>query len=194
MIRFYLAIVLLLISSSSFSEVLKDKFVFKLGTEVYTVKDTLEYYKRAHALHCVYSDSLMFEVFSKLFKQENEKMFVFEGEFSTEEKRYFNDFIMLGKIIVYIKSYNVEVNPSLKNYFKLQAKKKYCSHDVVFNSEGEFEKKFLELLKLEVFLRNRFLPTEVQRKSTQDEFDKAVVSVKSLLSSISDQISHEVYW
>ena len=65
---------------------------------------------------------------------------------------------------------------------------------VSFNPSTKFEKRAKELIRLEVFSRSRFLPTEKSGKVTVEEYKKAVDAARELMLSITRQIDEEVYW
>ena len=179
--------------------IVKDKFLFKLAGEVFTLSEVKSYFQSARALGCTFQDSLVNKVFAALLKEENQNYFNVTKQYSSSQKNYFKSLVKFGKVLVYIRSYNIEIKKEVLKYFSLQSEVRGCQH-VFTNMNSEkvkgrtFSRHFQEVVKLEVFLRARFLPTEIQGKTTAEDMQKAIISTKNLLNSISDQLDEEVYW
>jgi hypothetical protein len=172
---------------------LTDKFVFKVANEVFTVNNLKSYYGSLKSLKCIYPESLLYDVFRDEFQPKMEKWYFVSSQFSIGQKNYFNSVIKFGKLLVYSRSYDVVVKKSLKRYFYLSATKRKCDLGV-FDMNKNLVSSFEEVLRLEIFMRSRFLPTEKQGKSTRTDLEKAVKSSKDLIKSIDKQIDQEVYW
>ena len=193
--KFKLLMLMVLVSYSGpgISSQVKDKFIFKLAGEVFSLSDLKSYYAKGRSLHCIFSDSLLYKVYPNILDLSHEGNFNFQPKLSSSQKKYFSEFIGMGKLIIYIRSHNVDIGPSIKKYFHFLSKKKDCGKEL-FLTNGEMEQKFEEITKIEVFLRGRFLPAEIQGKATDKDMEKAIVSAKSLIKSINGQIDQEVYW
>jgi hypothetical protein len=172
---------------------LTDKFVFKVANEVFTVNNLKAYYNSLQNLKCIYPETLLYNVFKSEFNLANNKWYFVSPEFNEEQKQYFNSIIKFGKLLVYSRSYDVVVKKSLKKYFYLSATKLKCDLSA-FERNKDLTPSFNEILRLEIFMRSRFLPTERQGKSTKSDIEKAVKSSKDLIKSIDKQIDQEVYW
>lgn len=172
---------------------LTDKFVFKVANEVFTVTNLKSYFESLKSLKCIYPETLLYDVFREEFQPIMEKWYFVSPQFSQGQKTYFNGVIKFGKLLVYSKSYDVVVKKSLKRYFYLSATKRQCDLGV-FDKNKDLVSSFEEILRLEIFMRSRFLPTEKQGKSTRLDLKKAVKSSKDLIKSIDKQIDQEVYW
>lgn len=173
--------------------VLADKFVFKVANEVFTVKNLKTYFDQLQNLKCIYPETLLARVFDKEFSQDSNKWYFVSPKFNQGQQVYFNTVISFSKLLVYSKSHNVTVKKSLKKYFYLSAKNLKCGFSA-FETSRELKPQFEEILRLEIFMRSRFLPTEQAGKSTKADIVKAVKSAKDLINSIDKQIDQEVYW
>jgi len=180
-------------SSSEAETILKDKFVFKINSEVFSILDLKEYNDQLENLFCVYTDSILYQIFKNDFKANKSVIFDIHKEFSVTQKQYFSKLKTFAKGLVYKRNYDVLVNSYLKNYFKLSLKKNKCSSSVLLESK-EFNSKFYELIEYEIFLRSRFLPTDKQGKTTPGDYSRAVEGATNLLKSIDSQIEAEIFW
>ncbi len=181
-------------SANSVEKVLlKDKFVYKVAGEVFSLNELKNYFKSVHTLKCIYKDSLLVRVFQEEFNLKHEKLYAYRTDFSIAQKNYFRGLIKFGKTLVYSKSHEVTINPSLVKYFYLMGKKNGCSLKD-FDQKRRITGLFLEVVRLEIFLRTRFLPTESEGKSTDEDVKKAVIAARSLIKSIDEQLEQEIYW
>ncbi|MDP7319891.1 MAG: hypothetical protein QF441_04750 [Bacteriovoracaceae bacterium] len=189
---------LLVVSVSCFaqSEVnINDKFVFKVSQEVYSVTELKGYFVSMRQFHCVYNDSLVWKVFSGMFLSKNEPYLSYEKgkNFSDNQKKYFESLLKFGKLLVYTESQNIKSIDEISRYLIFKAKKTKCAQDI-FQTEHKLHKYYLEILKMEKFLRKRFLPAENFESVAQRDMLKAVSSARNLIDSIDKQVSEEVYW
>lgn len=193
---FILLVALLSVGSNSSAlsaESIKDKFVFKIGGEVFAVSDFKEYNRIQKKLKCIYPESLLIGVFNSEFKTIKKKSLVINEKFTSHQKEVFLKMRSFFKLLVYLKSHDIVLNEQLTKYFFLSAKQGNCGLDV-FDEKKEFTPKFKQLMHMEVFMRKRFLPSEAQGKSTPQDFKKAIEGVQALLKSIDPQVDEEVYW
>ena len=96
---------------------------------------------------------------------------------------------MLG----YADSQSVSVDPKVTKVFHLSAKENKCDLKS-FIKNGEVTQEMHDIIKMEIFVRSRFLPSEKNGKATQDDIKKALLTARSLMTSIGRQIEDEVYW
>lgn len=172
----------------------EDKLVYKVSGQVFTVNDLKSIYKSGKVLDCLFNNSLVDKVFSDFFEDKNLKYFKINKKFTSKQIEYFNDSISLMKLYMYRKSFSVQVKKELKKYLVLKAKTKKCTKGRKSENQSLLRGEVLELLKMEIFLRDRFLPVEIQRVSTKQEVEKAASSAKNFLRSIGEQLEQEVYW
>lgn len=116
-----------------------------------------------------------------------------QKKITSDQKKYFGRMIDLAKILVYSRSYNIQVEEKLEKFFYLRAKESRCGEDV-FNHKKRLTSNFKDLLKLEMFLRTRFLPTQKSVQLSKEDYKKAIKGAKNLIQSISDQLDEAVYW
>ena len=140
----------------------------------------------------MYPSSLVHRIFSSDFEGMKLKNFDQRSEFSKNEINYFERLIPFFKLMAYSKSHEVTVKPVLKKYFRLSAKQNKCDMSVFVDKN--FSETFEEIVKMEVFVRSRFLPSESQGKSSKADIDKAVIGARNLITSIDQQIEEEAYW
>lgn len=172
---------------------IRDKFVFKLSGEVFTVKEVRDYYESAYNLNCIFNGSLLYRVFFKDKIKRETDFFTINKNYSQVQKEFFSELLPFGKSLVYIRSYTIKIKPSIIKYFQLKAKKNNCNTSV-FKKDQTLSRKFREILELEIFLRTRFLPTEIEGQISSDDLNKAVLSARNLLKSINEQLDQEIYW
>lgn len=170
----------------------QDKYVFKISNEIFSLNNLENYFEELHNLKCYYPDSLLVRVFSDEMNSKHRNDFKMVEEFSDKQKAYFVRLINFGKLLVYSRSHNVKVNSALEKYFHSITIKNKCSKSS-FNG-SKFNPTAKELVRLEVFVRSRFLPVEKSGKVTKTDYLKAVTSTKALILSINRQIDEEVYW
>lgn len=194
LIRFLAFSGLFFISSTAIAEVVyRDKVVYKVGQTVFSLKDLEQNFQDIHNLKCMYSNSLLAKIFSKEISQKNKIHFAFQKELSTSSREFFESFIHFSNILVYSKSQSVVVNKEIIKFFYLTAKQNKCDLSSFENSKS-FNPIFRDIVRLEVFVRSRFLPTDKGGKTTSSDLEKAINSAKNLLKSINRQIENEFYW
>lgn len=189
----FLFLLIGIVSLNTSAVSLKDKFVFKLAGEVFTINELFEYYQQGRNFGCVYRDALIVRVFEKVFKGDNTQYFGPRKKFNSKQIAFLTKFMSFSKLLIYSRSYEVEIERGLLKYFKLLASKNSCGSSLYLEGK-DFHPKFLKIVRLEIFLRNRFLPIEAYRKVSEKEMMRALESAKGLLSSVDDQVSQEVYW
>ena len=173
----------------------QDRMIFKVSRTVFSQNDLLKIFTDINDLSCLYPESLLVQIFHKEFSQKNIKYFSPRVglELLASQKAYFLRIIPFMKLLTYAKSQSVVVNPSLSKYFYLSAKKKSCSV-LGFKSDKTLKPGLGAILRLEVFVRSRFLPSEKSGKTNSDDIQKAIQAAKNLMKSIGRQIGEEVYW
>jgi len=172
---------------------IKDQFVFKVANEVFTISDLKKFYLGMNDLNCMYPESLLYRIFFDEFKKGQIKKYSVSTKITSIQRNYFIQLIKFGKIMVYSKSHDVTVKNSLGNFFYLSASESKC-HLRSFTLNKKFKTYFKDILRLEIFMRSRFLPTEQQGKMTNADIKKAVSAGKNLIYSIDKQIDQSVYW
>lgn len=196
-----LAIFILAVSLVSFANTqglkthISDKLVFKVAGEVFALSDLKKYHTQLINIKCFYPDSVLFEVFSsKMINKFKKDLFNHRRHpFSGRQTVYFYGILPFYKLMLYTRSYSVEVKESLKKYFYHIGKKNKCDLTTFLDS-GNLRKEFEDLLKMEIFLRSRFLSNQKPSKIENEEFKKAVKSVQELVNSIEVQVDQEIYW
>lgn len=176
----------LLIYSVSYGQVVtKDKFVFKVSQEVYSVKDIQNYHNSLKYLKCVYPESLVYEVFFTYFPKKK-SLFKIDKKFSSDQKNAFYKVLPFFEFLSYAQSQKINVRPELYSYFDLQEKRSKCENYKNQHQRG--------IIKLEVFIRSRFIPEDKNQKMTSEDIKKTKSAIMSLVKSISNQIEDSVFW
>jgi hypothetical protein len=190
-------ILLVLICSQSFASkenvLIKDKVVFKAATEVFTLSELKSYFQSFQDMSCFYPDSLLTKIFSIELKDTKVANLDYSDVFTVNQKVYFVKILKFAKLLVYSRSHDVVLNNALNRYFYSIAKSKQC-YAGSFDENKEFNFFAKELMKLEIFMRSRFLPEEKSGKVTSKEYLKAVNGARALIKSLDKQIDEEVYW
>ena len=171
---------------------LQDKFIFKVSNEIFSLKDIQRNHQGLKQLKCVYPESLTYAIFINEVKRARQEFFEFSQDFSQKQIEYFKSLMSFYKLYVFSENSDVKVNQSLIKYLKIAAKENGCDKKV-FNGE-DFNPSFFKLIKLEVFVRSRFLATEKNSQGNTTNSQKAIVAVRNLIASINEQIESEVFW
>lgn len=183
----------LFVSRSHSEVVLRDAVVFKVVRKVFSLNDLKSYFDEINNLKCIYPDSILIKIFNEEFDPDNLKFFKFQKPFSSEQKEYFSSLLDFAKLLTYSEAQTVVVKPTIVKYLYLGAKNSGCSLKS-FQKDGQLKDRLAEIIRFEVFARSRFLPSEKSGVVTKDDIDKAIISAKNLLKSISRQVDDEVYW
>ncbi len=201
MISKYLKVLLLLggfflLNIQSQAEVIRqDRMIFKVARTVYSQNDLLQIFTHLNDLSCMYPDSLLYKIFNQDFSQESYKFLSGSksGKLSEVHKTHFLKLMPFMKLLIYAKSQAVVVNPSISKYMILSAKNNSCSRRNL-NKDNSLKAGLAELLRLEIFVRSRFLPSEKSGKTNQQDLVKSIQAARNLMKSIDRQIEEEVYW
>lgn len=183
-----------LYSTTAFCEVIfRDKVIYKVGQKVFSLADLHQNFKDIHNLECMYDDSLLVKIFANEFNKSNKLHFAFKPELSEASKEYFKQLIHFNNILIYSNSQSVIVKTDIVKFLYLTAKRNKCDLSVFADSKT-FISRFKHIIRLEVFVRSRFLPTEKGGKTTNLDLKKAIKSAKNLLNSVDRQLENEFYW
>jgi hypothetical protein len=191
-----------------FSAYSKDKeisfqnvFLYKINESVYSMQDLLQINKELTSLKCIYEDSVLAETFKEIIEISSaSEIFAFKDytkeKYSKNQLKVYQRFISYSKLFSYVESHKVAVQESVVKAFYLASKKMNCS-DSIFASSTEFTKSFNDTMRLEIFLRTRFVPETRGSKlkdNAKKDFELAISGIKTLLKTINKQIPDEVYW
>lgn len=192
-----LLLILTQLHSASAKTLSEDRFIFKIANEVQSLRDLENTFDRIQDFKCIYQGSLLVESFSEVFTPAQKSHFLVKNlsgyEFSNSDKLYFREFMTFSKLLIYSKSNRTFINSSVYKAFFIKAKRLGCNMDT-FKKNNSFQTDFTDIVRLEVFLRLRFLPEEKSGKATSLDFQKAVLSTKNFINSIDKQLSGEVFW
>ncbi len=199
--RFLLFCVLIISNFTNASEkiIKKDKFIFKISNEVYNVQDIINYNSYLEFMHCIEpSQFLINSVYLPWFKTTLSKLTSYKNEkaFTPEEKKYYIKIIPFFKMLIYKNTYDLVIKDDLISAMEMQAKKHSCYKHLDKNIEFKLSKNdiFLNLMKLELFLRSRFWNSARVSETRKEDLKKASASVLELTKSVSKQIVHLLYW
>ena len=176
-------------------------FLYKINDSVYSMQDLIKINKELNSLKCLYEDSILTEVFKEIvIIPGSSKVFAFKDytkvKYSKKQIDTYQQFILYSKLYSYVESHKVSIKQAVVKAFYLASRKMNCS-DNIFLSSTKFTKSFNEIMRLEIFLRTRFIPEargNKRNKNTKKDFALAVSGIKTLLKTINKQISEEVYW
>lgn len=176
----------------------KDAFIYKVSDEVYSLKDLQIMADNLKSLNCYYKDSLLTKVFEDIYTEgKNPKLYQVKDytktPYTSAQKEIFKKMVLFHKLKFYSDSHKISVKPSVIKAFYLASRQIGCSGSI-FLSSSEFTKNFESMMKMELFLRSRYLPEEKSGKNTNADNLQAVKSIKTLLNSIDKQVSEETYW
>lgn len=184
---------------SSYGKTLySDAFVYKISDRVYSLRDLEEIAQDFEVLSCYYQDAILLKVFKEILTlSKNKKLFVVKDytktPYSSEQIALFKQFIKYHKLKYYVDSHKVAIKKEIVKAFYLASKQLHCSHDI-FESSSEFKENFNRVMRIEVFLRTRYLPEEKSGKKTQADEQQAVLGIQTLLTSVDKQVTQETYW
>lgn len=187
--------------SNTFAEstkVFSDAFIYKISDQVYSIKDLQKVNKNFKTLKCYYSQSLLLKVFDDLIVMGKSKNLFnvkdyTKTPYSKKQIEYFEKSLKLFKLKYYSDSHKTPVKKEVVKAFYLASKQLSCDKSV-FEGTSEFRSDFNDLMRMEIFLRSRYLPEEKSGKKTKSDINQAVLGIKTLLNSIDKQVSEETFW
>lgn len=176
--------------------VLQDAFVFKVVNEVVSLNDMQRDYKLLQDLKCYYPESVLVIIFEGLTKNAEKIQFSSftpkQLTFDKTQKDFFSQVIQFYKLKAYISTHQVVIAQALVGGLYTVAKRSACRLDG-FESSNKLQTNFEQILKMEIFLRSRFLPDELGPPS-KERLIKIKSSARLFLESVSKQITEEVFW
>lgn len=187
------------LSTSAETKVLfSDVFVYKISDQVYSLRDLEQMNRNFNILKCYYPNSLLLKVFKELVEMGN-MTGIFDikdytkSAYSKNQIKYFEKSIKLYKLKYYSDSHKTSVKKDVVKAFYMASRKLTCTKKI-FISSSEFSPLFNDIMKMEIFLRSRYLPEERSGKKNKAEIIQAIVGIKTLLNSINKQVGEETYW
>lgn len=176
--------------------ILQDAFVFRVINEVVSLNDMQRDYKLLQDLKCYYPESVLVIIFENLRKNADSINFNSltpkQLTYDKSQKEFFAQVIKFYKLKAYISSHQVVVAPALVGGLYTVAKRSGCRLNG-FESSDKLQENFEQLLKMEIFLRSRFLPDE-KGPPSKERLVKIKSSARLFLESVSKQITEEVFW
>jgi hypothetical protein len=175
-----------------------DAFVFKISEQIISLNDLSHQIKTLKTLECYYPKSLLTQVFKQLIKDgEDSTLYKIQDytkvDYSKAQKDFFQSSILFYKLKIYSESHKTQVPRELTRAFYMASRQLNCGVNI-FDEGQEFTKEFYEVMKLELFLRTRYLPDENTSKKTKQDIDESIASINNFIGSIDKQISEETYW
>lgn len=176
--------------------VTQDIFLFRVTNEVFSLNDLREQQQILKEFRCMYPSSLLLKTFSSLIRGELKGIFhvknIKRPKYTKKQIRYFQNFLDMHSLKMYSKAHRVSVGDSLAKAFYLTGSRAKCQM-TGFKANKQFRPILREIVRLELFLRSRFLPGEGTSTENVD-YPKAIKSVRVLTKSIKKQVEREVYW
>lgn len=175
-----------------------DAFIYKISDQVYSLKDLEAVANNLIALKCYYQDSLLIKVFEDVYQLGKQKE-LFEIKdytkvaYSPKQKELFKKLLQFHKLKYYSDSHKVTVQKSIIKAFYMASRQLKCPQSI-FEETSSFSPEFNNIMKVEIFLRSRYLPEEKNGKNTNADVTQAVLGIKTLLNSVDKQITEETYW
>ena len=175
-----------------------DAFVFKISEQIKSLNDQNKKIKTLKTLECYYPKSLLTQVFKGLIKLgEDQSLYKIQDytkvDYSQAQKDFFQSSILFYKLKIYSQSHKTQVPRELPRAFYMASRQLNCGESI-FDMAQEFTKEFHEVMRLELFLRTRYLPDENTSKKTQQDIDESIASINNFIGSIDKQISEETFW
>lgn len=177
----------------------EDIFVFRVVDEIYTLKELELFYNELEVLKCILPESITMAVLNIPFEKEFKNYFKNRPskkiKFAVNQKFLFNLLKKSIKLKIYVESQRVKFSGQLENAFYTAATEQGCSKKI-FTAKRKFSKSFAEILKIEIFLKGRYLNEKSKGVNEVKKLRvaKAKTSILLLLESIEKQINDEVYW
>lgn len=183
----------------SAKRIYSDVFVYKVSDTVYSLKDLNQLQMNLTALNCYYPESILVKFFKTLIlKGKESSIFVVkdytQSNYSPHQREYFKKAIEYHKLKFYSDSHKVSVNKSIVESFDKASRQTKCSREIFNLKNQSFTSSFEEVMKMEIFLRSRYLPEKLDAKNPEKDIKQALVGIKNLLNSIDKQVSEEVFW
>lgn len=189
----------LFISQNTFAKkVFSDVFIYKISNNVYSLNDLKTVDENLNALKCYYPDSLLIKIFNQVMSQgKNKSIFIVKNytkvNYSKEQISYFKNMIDYHKLKFYSQSHKSALKKEIISAFYLASRQLNCPSSI-FDKNKNFVESFAEVMKIEVFLRTRYLPEEKKTKNLKTDIEQALLGIKNLIGSIDKQVSEETYW
>ena len=185
----------LIISANTFGGkkvLVKDKLVFKVVNEIFSLSDLVEYKRQFDLFKCFYGqEALIIQAFSNDFKFD--PGLYSPEKFTRVEKQKYQAVLPFFKLLVYSKTYQLPLSNELVETLKNGSGQRSDCVGSIFNTKNELQSTFKDLLQLEIFLRSRFLTAEKKEQLNKD-LSKAVENVRDLSKSVNKQLSQIIYW
>lgn len=177
-------------SSNKF--LVKDKLVFKVVNDIFSLSDLVAYKNNFDSFKCFYGqEALIVKSFSSDFEFSPE---AYSAEnFTKKEKVEYQAVLPFFKLLVYSKTYRLPLSKELIESLKSASTQRVDCKENIFNNKRELVSSFKDLLQLEIFLRSRFLTSE-KRALLNKDLNKAVENVRDLSKSVDKQLSQIIYW
>jgi len=171
-----------------------DVFLFRIVDTVYSLNEVKSIHKDLKTLKCIYPESLLKDVFKGVISRgEDQSIFKVKDyskeKYSAVQITFFKKLIRFAKLKSYIQSHKVKLSPGLEGLFYQAAVKNKCSMQV-FGVDKKFAPNFFKLVRMEIFLRSRYILDDKKKNGGQS----GAQGVNALIKSIENQISEEVYW
>lgn len=174
----------------------QDAFIFRVMNEVVSLNDMQRDYGLLQDLKCYYPESVLVIIFDNLKKNADELNFTSltpkQITYDKSQKDFFSKVIKFYKLKTYTSSHRVVIAPALIGGLYTVAKRSGCRL-AGFESSDKLQANFEQILKMEIFLRSRFLPDE-KGPPSKERLVKVKSSARLFLESVSKQITEEVFW
>ena len=175
-----------------------DAFIYKISKSIYSLEDLRRNNDNLKALKCYFPESLLVVVFDKLLKLgQDQSLFEIKDytkvAYTQVQKNYFTQSLIFHKLKFYSDSHKTVVSKELVDAFYAASTKLSCGK-TIFDENKDFTADFREVMRLELFLRSRYLPTEQNTKKTSTDLKQAMLGIKNLLSAMDRQITEETFW
>jgi hypothetical protein len=196
---FFLWILILSYSANLFAApklLQQDAFIFRIMNDVISFNDMKRDYGYLLDLKCLYPESILIVIFEELKKDADtikfEQLTPDKISYDKQQKDFFKKVINFYKLKAYTQTHQVMINPALITGFYAVGKRSKCNMDG-FASSKKFKDHFAHIVKMEIFLRSRFLPDQ---KGPPDaaRLTKIKGSANLFVESVSKQITEEVFW
>lgn len=189
----------LLFNTNTYSrKIFSDVFIYKISNNVYSLNDLRQTQENLVALSCYYPQSLVTRVFRDLItKGKNKSIFEVKDytktPYSKEQKSYFKSIIAYHKLKFYSDAHKTAIQKQIAKAFYMASRQLKCPIDI-FSEDKNFLPGFEEVMRIELFLRSRYLPEEKDSKKVEADFKQAISGIKNLMDSIDKQVTEEVFW
>lgn len=164
----------------------RDIAVFRIVNDVYFLSDVINIKKSLQKLDCLLGGAFLNEI----LKLKDEKLFIHTNSNISDLKKNNLEILKLIKIKKLEKHFEYHKNLLSQNQINKQIKQNRKSCRLL--KKSSLTPILINLLQIEFYLQERFFVSNIEERNLKD--DQLVIIVSKFINTISEKISHNVYY